>query len=442
MQPDHLPLLRVFFQRGSIPGHPPPLRVFFQLCLIPLPLLLTGISSCETTDADGDGWSVDQGDCDDGDAGAYPGAAEVCDYKDNNCDGQVDEGLTTTWYIDHDLDGHGDPAGSMASCSPPYSGYVLDGDDCDDAAAYSYPGAAERCDGQDNDCDGALDDGTDIPWYPDADGDLYGVSSGIITGNCEQPAGFAPRSGDCNDSAADVHPGALELCDKVDSDCDRALDDGTSRTFYRDKDGDGFGIDTDTLSACAQPRGYAGGRGDCDDGAPDVHPGAPDRSNDGIDADCGGSDAAEPHAGYPGSLYTDLQAALDAVPQVSSVPLTVWIGPGIYAGHDLTFRGRVLTLAASHPEGQTLIDALGISRPVTFDTGEGPDSVLDGFQLTGGVAARGGGVSMRGSSPTLRGCIITGNQTLDSAPYGGGLYVEGGRRPCPAVPSRPTGPGR
>ena len=86
-------------------------------------------------DNDGDGFTT-VGDCDDGDRNIFPGAAELCDGKDNNCDGQIDEGLST----DNDGDGHYTPG----SCASP-------ADDCADNYRNRYGGRQEICDGVDND---------------------------------------------------------------------------------------------------------------------------------------------------------------------------------------------------------------------------------------------------------------------------------------------------
>ncbi len=104
-------------------------------------------------DADGDGFSAED-DCDDGDAAVNPGVAEVCNGVDDNCDGEVDEGVATTSFTDADGDGHGDPETEAAACDVP-SGAVEVGDDCDDGDATVFPGADEVCgDGVVNDCDG------------------------------------------------------------------------------------------------------------------------------------------------------------------------------------------------------------------------------------------------------------------------------------------------
>ncbi|MBM4368669.1 MAG: FG-GAP repeat protein [Deltaproteobacteria bacterium] len=196
------------------------------------------------TDDDGDGVNDDQGDCDDVDADRYPGAvelcdgidndcndvvddgtyeAEVCDGVDNDCDGATDEDLATTWFLDGDGDGYGNDARSTEDCAQP-SGHVAEGADCDDGDAGLYPGAEELCDELDNDCDGSTDE--DLPtstWYTDADGDGYGTGDPVDT--CAEPDDVATVDGDCDDAAADSYPGALETIDGRDQDCSGTVDD-------------------------------------------------------------------------------------------------------------------------------------------------------------------------------------------------------------------------
>jgi hypothetical protein len=110
----------------------------------------------EIPDNDGDGALADV-DCDDADATVYPGAPETCDGRDEDCDGSVDEGVSTVSYRDADGDGVGDPNVAHEGCLVP-EGFVQNGADCDDSSAEISPDAEERCDEIDNDCDGRVDD--------------------------------------------------------------------------------------------------------------------------------------------------------------------------------------------------------------------------------------------------------------------------------------------
>jgi len=128
-------------------------------------------------------------------------------------------------FADRDGDGYGDPD-APAACD----GTAVDDDtDCDDADPRLNPAAAELCDGPlgvgvDEDCDGLVDDADPdladgVPFYADADGDGYGDSA-VIVSACAAGVGAALEGGDCDDTDADVHPGAEEACDGVDRDCD------------------------------------------------------------------------------------------------------------------------------------------------------------------------------------------------------------------------------
>ncbi len=151
-------------------------------------------------DADGDGYSNEL-DCDDHVASVYPGATELCDGLDNDCDGELP---------DDEQDADAD-------------GYRVCEADCDDTNASSYPYAPEQCDGQDNDCDGEVAE-DEI----DGDGD-----------------GYATCDGDCDDTETQISPEAEEICeDGKDNDCDELID-GDDPDCAADDDDDVTGDDDD-----------------------------------------------------------------------------------------------------------------------------------------------------------------------------------------------------
>ncbi|MCB9796072.1 MAG: putative metal-binding motif-containing protein, partial [Alphaproteobacteria bacterium] len=304
---------------------------------------VVGDDSAPQPDEDGDGWLADE-DCDDQDPGVNPDSVEVCDGVDNNCDGVIDEGVTSTWYADQDGDGYGDSEAATEACEAPEGHVEADGD-CDDGDAAYHPGAAEDdcadpndyncdgsvgfadndgdgwaaceecddtdaainpdatevCDGVDNECDGLIDDADDSldlsttsTWYGDADADGYGDTDST-TEACAPPSGYVGDSTDCDDAVAEVNPGAAEICDGLDNDCDSLVDDdddsvdaSTYTTWYGDADGDGYGSGADTVDACEPPSGYGEGDADCDDADAGVNPGAAELC-DGLDQDCDGT---------------------------------------------------------------------------------------------------------------------------------------------------------
>jgi hypothetical protein len=132
-------------------------------------------------DWDEDGFSVAEGDCNDGDGSIFPGATEVCNQRDDNCDGEVDEGIETTdWHEDYDADGYGSIEVIIAACAQP-GGYVADGTDCDDWDPRVYPGAEEESgDDTDANCDGWLHDYRECVEDETIDAVMYDLSAGRI----------------------------------------------------------------------------------------------------------------------------------------------------------------------------------------------------------------------------------------------------------------------
>lgn len=213
----------------------------------------SGADSVDATavDQDGDGYTQASGDCDDSNAAINPGAIDIPNNGiDENCDGadSVDTSL-----LDNDGDGFTPAAG-----------------DCDDTDAAVNPDALENCsDNIDNNCNGLIDiqdpNAIDCPvTCSDLDGDTYSTDGG----SCGPV--------DCNDSAASVNPGAVEICDDgIDNNCDGRIDEGCDVTCP-DLDGDGY---KDALC----------GGDDCNDSDPAINPGAAEICGNAVDENCNGT---------------------------------------------------------------------------------------------------------------------------------------------------------
>ncbi len=226
-------------------------------------------------------------DCDDGDASVHSAAVESCNGIDDDCDGEIDEGVpTSVWFPDRDRDGHGVTDEAIQSCSQP-QGHAAVGGDCDDADAAVNPSITEACDGRDEDCSGFIDDPTDSPlWFRDQDQDGFGTLL-AARHSCVPIDGWTAQVGDCNDLDPDIRPGVAERCNGQDDDCDGNVDEDAidQSLWFADADGDGWGNGLYSLEACTAPAGHADKPGDCDDVLPDVHPGADEMCN-GRDDDC------------------------------------------------------------------------------------------------------------------------------------------------------------
>ena len=189
----------------------------------------------------------------------------------------------------------------MSACTGPEQDLVdLDNDgyfefeDCDDFNPNVHPGNVEVCDGFDNDCDSLVDNDAEgaLEWFPDFDGDGYGVrgTDDFPTQvSCTIPLGYAPNKRDCNDDLAEVYPNAPELCNDRDDDCDTEIDEGldTDTKWYEDRDGDGYGGGAPVHQGCTENEDWVRSDDDCNDLAFAVHPDADERC-DGFDNDCDG----------------------------------------------------------------------------------------------------------------------------------------------------------
>jgi len=142
-------------------------------------------------------------------------------------------GAGHTYYLDQDGDGHGtdDPAYPLRQdCALP-AGYATMAGDCDDFHETVYPGAPELCDGKDNDCNGMVDDNVMMqPFCEDKDGDGHGVTGHTTKMDCKPSPGFGDCNGDCDDLSASIYPGASEVCNGYDDNCNGMADEGVRPT--------------------------------------------------------------------------------------------------------------------------------------------------------------------------------------------------------------------
>ena len=400
-------------------------------------------------DQDGDGWGdtdqvlvqcdqpsgyvLEDRDCDDSDPSIHPGAEEHCDGVDEDCDTAIDNDAVdaTTWYHDLDSDGYGDAAETRTTCDQP-SGYVATAGDCEDGDGTINPGASEHCDGVDEDCDGSTDeDAVDAPgWHPDGDGDGYGDAS-TTTIACEQPSGSISNGTDCDDSDASVHPGATELCNGYDDDCDGTVDEGTGgTTWYRDGDGDGYGSSSLSTSSCTQPSGYVANGTDCNDGEASINPGATEQCSL-VDEDCDGdlNDSGTASFLSTSGVTTDLTSSLASGTASAPYAATISSDGTLYLCDGAWYATLTIDTADFSMVGMD-----GASS--TELMGDGSDSVLHassgasliaitGAALSGGGASDGGCIygSDHGVDLVLDEVVLSG---CDASNDGGGLFLEAG----------------
>lgn len=332
----------------------------------PLFIELSGSGAPSTVDNDGDGFSPADGDCDDDRDTVYPGAPEICDGRDNDCDGS-----TPANEEDGDRDG-------VRICA----------DDCDDTDDQVYPGAPEICDDKDSDCDGSTPDRLD------EDGD-----------------GFSICDDDCDDDEPLVSPGLTELCDGFDNDCSGEVDD-------IDEDGDGRSVcrgdcddDDNTVYSVAVDASYGGGDSDGSDAKP-----YPDLATalDNLEPTCHTVFLVDDE--YEVSIDLKDADELDVLGETrSGVVLKPDGGIGRVAnvldGAHLTLRNLTVTEGAGTGDGGALQAAFA-------------DLSLRSVDLVDNAAgADGGAVSVASGTLTLRDVSATGNSATDD---GGAIAVFSG----------------
>ena len=321
-------------------------------------------------------------------------------------------------------------------------GYA-DSVDCDDTRADVNPAVTvDVCNGRDDDCDGTADEDPDLTWYADGDEDGFGAAGTTGTVTCDAPgAAFAVNNADCDDGDAAVWPGADEVCDGVDNDCDAGVDDDSAFwiAFYADTDGDGAGSDTLVYGCDAASAGGATNAYDCDDA----------NARDPVFVDADGRRGARGSIGDP---VNSIQEG------IVSAPSCVVVNDGTYY-EDIDFGGRDVVVESLNGSAFTSIVGAGRAPVVTLTSGE--TGVVRGFTITGGGGVQtssvssywdgteyvyyyysystGGGVYVDKSYLTLEDVVITGNVLPFSYGYyvgtsayyyggsaGGGIYAYGG----------------
>jgi hypothetical protein len=236
-------------------------------------------------------------------------APESCDGVDNDCDGVVDPWDSVgcvKYYSDKDSDGYGmSTCVGICSCTPGPTPVhtAVNKLDCDDGSFAIKPGAPEKCDNVDNDCDGQTDPegsaGCSV-YYKDQDKDGYGDD--VVAPQClclPSDVFDALNALDCDDSLASVKPGMTEKCDGLDNNCDGETDPEGSldcKPFYKDADKDGAGDQFGTSKCLCSGAGEytAVDQADCND----ANPAVPNC----VGKDCGDSGCGKPCGFCTGSL--------------------------------------------------------------------------------------------------------------------------------------------
>jgi hypothetical protein len=285
------------------------------------------------------------GDCDDGAATRYPGAPELCDGIDQDCDGTADNGLATlNYYVDADGDGFGRSGATATASCKAVAGSVTNDGDCDDARSAIRPGVTEVAgDGLDQNCDGQE------LCYVDADSDGYRNGSTVTVSadadcfDLGEALATAPDT-DCNDLVGAIRPGVTEVAgDSVDQNCDG------SELCFVDADRDGYrvaggGTVLSLNLSCADPgeASLSTNAGDCADTDATRNPGATEIC-DGVDQDC---DGVAPVASPVRQTATTMMHRSFRVP--SRLRATAWIRT-VTIGNSATGTRTAMPTAPTRP---------------------------------------------------------------------------------------------
>ena len=231
---------------------------------------------------------------------------------------------------------------------------------------------------------------------------------------------------DCDDTDSAIFPGATEICDDVDNDCDDEIDEDVP-TLYADDDGDGFGDPDGATTTACEADGFSPYGVDCDDTNDGIHPGVEDLC-DGLDNDCDDvideDEATTVSQEDDEADYSTINGALTRGADCISV------GPGTYY-ETLVLEYDVIITSSEGPETTTISGAYDEASVVVFETGLTNATVLDGFTIRDGKGTEvdegyfwGGGLYVNYATPTLRNLIVSANKPSSTSgyTYGGGAY--------------------
>lgn len=223
-------------------------------------------------------------------------------------------------------------------------------------------------------------------YYRDADGDGFGDLNDLMTA-VSQPEGYVTDSSDCDDTDKSINPDAEEIPDDgKDNDCDGLY----ANTYYADSDGDGTGDPGVSIVDTSQPEGYVLNNNDCNDTDSDINSDITEICGDGKDNDCDGEVDEFCYIKVPED-FSSIQKAINA----ASNGCEISVYDGTY-NENINFIGKAITVHSVNGAEKTNIDGNAKGTVVTFNSGEGKDSLLDGFTIINGYAEKGGGIYIEG----------------------------------------------
>ena len=248
------------------------------------------------------------------------------------------------------------------------------------------------------------------------DEDGDGYGSELVEADCDTE-GVSAIGGDCDDTDASRHPEAEEECDEIDQDCDDLVDEGLEyTTTWPDEDGDGYGAEGEEIETCAPPEDHVEQGGDCDDTDANVNPDAAEVCDE-VDNDC------DPSTQGSGVNFTD-SSGTASTPTFDGSEMRLGTGTlaicdaGTYAAR-IFATGDLIIAGGTGDPADVVLDGEG-DRIVVYVSGY--DLTISGLTITGGSneGGDGGGVQCSSNgSVTMSEVVLTGNEARRGAAFAG-----------------------